>query len=61
MGDVILNVVLAVFAGLIGGIVTYYFPPTIISAIDRVLYAISVPILWMTRPFLRFLDIVDRE
>ena len=61
MGDVILNVVLALVAALIAWLSIYFCPPMIASFIDRVLYRVSIPFRWMLRPILRFMDITDRE
>jgi hypothetical protein len=61
MGDVVLNVSLAVIAGLIGGLVTYYFPASVASFVDMAFYKIFTPFRWIIRPFLRFMDVIDRE
>ena len=61
MGDVILNVVLALVAALITWLAIYFCPPSVAAAIDSTAYKITTPIRWIMRPVLRFMDIIDRE
>ena len=61
MGDVILNVSLALVAGLIAGLSIYYCPPSVASFFDRALHKTATPFQWIIKPFLRFMGITDRE
>ena len=60
MGNVILNIVAALVAAAVTWAAIYYCPPPLAARIQRVLDIIMVPARWVSRPFLRYMGIIDR-
>ena len=60
MGNVILNIVGASVAAGVTWAAIYYCPPPLEARIERVAYIIAAPARWVTRPFLRYMGIIDR-
>ncbi len=60
MGNVILNIVAALVAAGVTWAAIYYCPPPLAARIERVAYIIAAPARWVTRPFLRYMGIIDR-
>ena len=61
MGNVILNIVAAIGAALAAWLAIYYCPPPVSSLLARALHRLTTPLRWLMKPFLRFMDIIDRE
>ncbi len=60
MRDVILNIVAASAVAGVTWAAIYYCPPPLAAGIERVAYTIAAPARWVTRPFLRYMGIIDR-
>ena len=60
MGNVILNVVAALVAAVVTWAAIYYCPAPLAARIERVVYIIMAPARWVSRPFLRYMGIIDR-
>ena len=60
MGNVLLNIVAASVVAGVTWAAIYYCPPPLAARIERVAYIIAAPARWVTRPFLRYMGIIDR-
>jgi hypothetical protein len=38
----------------------YYCPPPLAARIERVAFTLAAPARWLSRPFLRYMGIIDR-
>ena len=61
MGNVILNIVAAAVAACVTWAAIYYCPPPLAARIERVTFAMSAPARWASRPFLRYMGIIDHD
>ena len=60
MGNVILNIVAASVVAAVTWAAIYYCPAPLAARIERVAFILAAPARWLSRPFLRYMGIIDR-
>ena len=59
--DLVLQISIAMLAGVLGGISIWYCPPRVAQAAQKTVLVLCTPFIFISNPVLRWLGIVDKD